>query len=67
MINLYVLYWVYSSVFYFIIKVIEVVKEYINILVESFLFENLEDYVNKRDMFVERMCKIFLLIENFMN
>lgn len=64
---MYVLYWVYSSVFYFIIKVIEVVKEYINIFVESFLFENLEDYVNKRDMFVERMCKIFLLIENFMN
>lgn len=65
--NLHVLHWVYSSVFHSIIKVIEVVKEHTNISVESFLSENLEDHVNKRDMFVERMCKIFLPTENFMN
>lgn len=38
-INIYVLYWVYSSVFKFIIKVMNVVKEYIDVFMESFFSE----------------------------
>lgn len=52
-----------------------VVKEYIDVLMESFFCEMGEEYVfiselrkveDEWDKLVDRLCKIFLLIINFM-
>lgn len=61
--------------FDFFIKVMSVVKNYIDIFVVSFLFEEIEEFVsidevedckNERYILVEKLIKIFLLILNFM-
>lgn len=47
----------------------DVVKKYIDVLMESFFFEKYKnsdfEENEERDIFVDRLCRIFLLILNF--
>lgn len=73
--NIHVLHWVYSSVFKSIIKVMNVVKEYTDVPMESFFSEMNEQHATKsepndtdtkRDKLVDRLCKVFLPTTKFM-
>lgn len=69
--NLHVLYWLHSRVFNSVIKVMDVVKKYTDFSMESFFPEksknsDFEENEKERDIFVDRLCRIFLPTPNFM-